>query len=109
MTGDDLRYQHGLPSGLCWQLLPGGGLLHGQLDTSGQLSGAAITFLYPDLVTAITGDFREGRLRSGRQGTLSGESSLLITHEIFSARREERVGDPCARGLCAPWLPRDLL
>ena len=62
MTGDDLRYQHGLPSGLCWQLLPGGGLLHGQLDTSGQLSGAAITFLYPDLVTALTGTFVRGRM-----------------------------------------------
>ena len=62
MTGDDLRYQHGLPSGLCWQLLPGGGLLHGQLDTSGQLSGAAITFLYPDLVTALTGTYVRGRM-----------------------------------------------
>ena len=102
------RFSRGEKTGPQWASTRGGGWLVAEVDTEDRARGEA-TFLYPDLVTAITGDFREGRLRSGRQGTLSGESSLLITHEIFSARREERVGDPCSRGLCAPWLPRDLL
>ena len=62
VTSDHPRYQHGLPSGLCWQLLPGGGLLHGQLDTGGQLSGPALTFLYPDMITALQGTFLRGRM-----------------------------------------------
>ena len=76
------RFSRGEKAGPQWVSTRGGGWLVTEVDTEDRALGEA-TFLYPDLVTAITGDFREGRLRSGRQGTLSGESSLLITHEIM--------------------------
>ena len=42
------------------------------MDSGDRVEGEA-TFLYPDLATCITGEFREGRLRRGWAGRLSGE------------------------------------
>ena len=70
------RFSRGEKAGPQWVSTRGGGWLGAEVDTEDRARGEA-TFLYPDLVTAITGEFREGRLRSGRQGTLSGESSLI--------------------------------
>ena len=67
------RFSRGEKAGPQWARTRGGGWLVAEVDSEDRPEDTEATFLYPDLVTAITGDFREGRLRSGRQGTLSGE------------------------------------
>ena len=59
------RFKDGLPSGLSWFSLEGGGWLVGELDQEGIYNGEA-AYLYPDLSTAIVGVFEEGRLMAGR-------------------------------------------
>ena len=66
------RFSRGEKAGPQWASTRGGGWLVAEVDTEDRARGEEATFLYPDLVTAITGEFREGRLRRGRQGRLSG-------------------------------------
>ena len=96
------RFSHGEKTGPQWVRTRGGGWLVTEVDTEDRARGEA-TFLYPDLVTLITGDFREGRMRSGRQGTLSGHIISPGSWCICSPRREKRVRDPRPRGLRGPW------
>ena len=42
------------------------------LDRSGHLSGRSCAFLYPDLSTALVGDFRLGKMVEARPGRVSG-------------------------------------
>ena len=55
-------YRSGKPSGVCWQYREGGGWLVGTVDPrNGEFTGeTGITYLYPDLYTALTGAFRNG-------------------------------------------------
>ena len=49
-------YQNGTPHGTSWQWCKGGGYLVGCLDVNGNFSGRNLSFLYPDLSTALTGE-----------------------------------------------------
>ena len=49
-------------SGVCWQLLPGGGCVVGDVDSLGEHSGDSIAYIYPDLSTALLGTFHQGEL-----------------------------------------------
>jgi len=51
------RYANGRPSGPCWTYREGGGFLFGIPDHSGTLTGADIAYIYPDLETALVGEF----------------------------------------------------
>ena len=59
------RYKAGLPCGPCWVRQTGGGWLVGQVDGRWRLGGRG-AYLYPDLETAYTGEWREGRMVRGR-------------------------------------------
>ena len=96
------RFSRGEKAGPQWVRTRGGGWLVAEVDTEDRAWGEA-TFLYPDLVTLITGDFREGRMRSGRQGTLSGHAQSPGSLCICSPRPEKRVRDPRPRGLRGLW------
>ena len=64
------RFHGGIKCGTCWTATRGGGYLVGEVITpSGQtesLHHGDVVFLYPDLVTAIQGEFSHGRLVAGR-------------------------------------------
>ena len=55
---------------MVWTKQPGGGWLVGEVDSSGRYSGPDIAFLFPDLRTAVAGEWREGELVRGRAATL---------------------------------------
>ena len=63
------RFDSGRKSGVCWTARRGGGYLVGEVVTpAGQeesLHIGNVIFLYPDLITAIQGQFSHGRLISG--------------------------------------------
>jgi len=56
-------YNKGLPCGLVWHFLVGGGFLIGRADMMGCLTGDDIAFLYPDLKTALLGTFIKGQMK----------------------------------------------
>ena len=63
----------GQKTGVCWTATRGGGFLVGEVtsphtETESVHHGTDQLFLYPDLVTAIQGQFAHGRLVSGRLG-----------------------------------------
>lgn len=66
------HYRAGLPRGVCWVALLGGGWMVGRVDQAGAFTGTDIAFLYPDLRTALVGEWREGRLVDGRAATITG-------------------------------------
>ena len=70
------NYRAGLPSGVVWSRLRGGGWLVGPVDDHGEFSGANIAFLYPDFSTAILGEFQEGQLVRGKAARVSGLTFL---------------------------------
>jgi len=64
------RYKAGLPSGVCWTALRGGGWLVGRPDWNGKNSGLDFAFLYPNLATALFGEWEDGFLVSARPACL---------------------------------------
>ena len=44
-------------TGMCWQLMPGGGCVVDHINEDGLLSGSNIAYIYPDNVTALVGQF----------------------------------------------------
>ena len=55
---------------MVWTKQAGGGWLVGEVDSCGRYSGPDIAFLFPDLRTAVAGEWREGELVRGRAATL---------------------------------------
>ena len=70
------NYRAGLPTGIVWSRLRGGGWLVGPVDQQGDFTGDNIAYLYPDLSTAILGQFYRGQLVRGQAATVSGVSFL---------------------------------
>ena len=73
------RYKSGIPWGRCWQwregigvhqiilfllylLFQGGGWLTAVVDSSGVFSGSKVAFVYPDLETALVGNWQDGKM-----------------------------------------------
>ena len=55
-------YYRNVHYGFIWKFLRGGGYLIGQVDSLGAMSGENISFLYPDLRTAMYGSFIKGKM-----------------------------------------------
>ena len=70
------NYRAGLPSGVVWSRLRGGGWLVGPVDDHGDFSGDNIAFLYPDFSTAILGHFQKGILVRGKAARVTGISFI---------------------------------
>ena len=51
------EFSKGLPVGHCWLAKEGQGWLFGEVDKRGRFTGDNIAYIYPDLLTAITGTF----------------------------------------------------
>ena len=61
------------------------GFLYGEVDESGRLTGPAILYLYPDMVTGILGTWREGRLVEGRAVDILAERCQHGLKELRTA------------------------
>ena len=67
------QYRRGRPSGFCWSAVLGRAWLVGWLDSQGEMTGE-LAYIYPDLRTAIVGQFCQGKLVSGFQSRVVGLS-----------------------------------
>eukprot|EP00092_Neocalanus_flemingeri_P005708 GFUD01006148.1.p1 GENE.GFUD01006148.1~~GFUD01006148.1.p1 ORF type:complete len:499 (+),score=146.27 GFUD01006148.1:42-1538(+) len=61
------EYQRGVAVGPCWRRVEGGGWLHGVVDKEGQFTGEDMMYIYPDLVTCLVGNFRNGVMIEARE------------------------------------------
>ena len=82
--------------GITWQWLAkreNEGFLYGQTDAEGKFTGEDIIFIYPDLLTGIRGQFRNGNLVSGSAVDIIGERCLdgLKEIEVRPAKHDPNV------------------
>ena len=82
-------YRGGKPSGVCWQYREGGGWIVGTVDSlNGEFTGeTGITYLYPDLYTALTGSFQNGIMTGASETHLIGvqpDTDTQILTPIFA-------------------------
>jgi len=66
------NYYAGLPSGVVWTKMIGGGWMVGRVDDSGQYTGSQIAYLYPDNSTALFGEFHNGEMIKAKPARLCG-------------------------------------
>jgi len=96
-------FARGLPTGFCWLAHgndEGHGWLHGEVDASGRFSGPAIAYVYPDLTTALLGDFEEECMVSARAAKIESASvsaaGILQLH-IVNKESGEKNRPPFSR------------
>ncbi|XP_023325497.1 histone-lysine N-methyltransferase SETD7 isoform X2 [Eurytemora carolleeae] len=65
-------YRAGTPAGFTWKKIRGDGWLVGNLDSTGQFTGTDIAYLFPDLKTALLGEFIQGELVSAHPAEING-------------------------------------
>ena len=53
------RFNNGKPSGHFWYRMVGGGFMHGKFNEEGKATGNDLAFIYPDMETAIVGEFED--------------------------------------------------
>jgi hypothetical protein len=59
-------YRKGLPHGVCWLAKEGQGWIHGPVNDRGHFSGDDMSYVYPDLCSAISGSFSNEQLVEAR-------------------------------------------
>ena len=62
----------------------GGGVVCGQVDSSGNLTGSDLVYLYPDLTTCLSGTFTDGQFISGHQASIVSLKKRLVRSFIIS-------------------------
>ena len=55
----------------------------GEVDEDNRADGDDVIFLYPDLVSCISGTFSHGRLTKGHYGHVTGEWSLIGQYNLM--------------------------
>ncbi len=63
-------YKNGVPHGVCWKIIRGGGAVVGRVDDRGELSGIRIAYIYTDFTTALVGNFTDGYLDFAQEASL---------------------------------------
>jgi len=104
------HYAEGVPVGICWQAVLGKAWLVGQLDTFGQMTGSDVAFLYPDLKTALVGEFRNGELVSAFHAIVTDiheELGLLIPSFEKLSKTEFRQWPSSRQDITCPHHLRD--
>lgn len=102
------HYRAGLPHGTCWTSVLGGGWVVGRVDSTGSYTGLDIAFLYPDLSTALVGEWRDGELVSGLAARLSDvqavQGVLVPSFTVTDTREYRRWVSTSDRLLSPPHL-----
>eukprot|EP00092_Neocalanus_flemingeri_P001183 GFUD01001260.1.p1 GENE.GFUD01001260.1~~GFUD01001260.1.p1 ORF type:complete len:494 (+),score=107.84 GFUD01001260.1:94-1575(+) len=68
-------HRNGKPFGTCWKIMKGGGYVVGRVNEDGQLSGNEISYIFPDLETALVGTFEDAVLKEAKSTKLSDVTS----------------------------------
>jgi len=71
------NFQNGVPVGVCWKIIRGGGCVVGRVDQHGELTGCRIAYIYPDFTTSLVGTFSKGTMQSAQQAQIES----IIEHE----------------------------
>ena len=61
------RFEDGIPVGPAWRLVVGEGVIYGEPDGNGKLTGDEIAYVYPDMVTALRGRFENGVMKEAEE------------------------------------------
>merc|ERR1711892_176704 len=104
------HYKAGLPIGMTWVSVKGGGWIVGCVDSQGNHSGPEIAFLYPDLTTALFGEFKNGMLVHAKEARISNiETCDRILSPSFQvvSEREFCFWPSTADDICCPPLQDD--
>ena len=81
----------------------GGGWLVGRVDNAGAFTGTDIAFLYPDLSTALVGEWRDGQLVAGCSARLT---ALQEVHGVLVP--SFTISDSSSDNLYERWISTDL-
>ena len=85
-------FHRGLPTGYCWLAKEGQGWLFGEVDERGHFSGDNIAYIYPDLLTAITGTFeKEVMCIKGLSGLISNNMAWYFVTKIVLTYCEKKM------------------
>jgi len=68
-------HRNGKPFGTCWKVIRGGGCVVGVVDEDGKLTGMNIAYVYPDFISALVGNFRDGILECAQACTVTKVST----------------------------------
>ena len=81
-------YRRGVATGHWWRWCEGGGWLSGAVDSAGHHTGDNIAFIYPDLTTALLGEYDQGEAVSVSPASLvsvnTPEQGIAVP--VFQAR-----------------------
>ena len=61
------RFKNGKPSGNFWYKMVGGGFMHGSFNEEGKATGNNLAFIYPDMETALIGNFEDLVMKSAHE------------------------------------------
>jgi len=102
------HYKAGIPTGTCWSSVMGGGWMVGQVDSYGSFTGSNIAFIYPDLISALVGEWKEGTLISGKRARLTQLSTvggvLVPGFTVTDSNEYQQWISTSERLLCPPHL-----
>jgi len=84
------RYKNGVAYGQCWEWKEGGAWLTGDVDEHGKFTGNSVAFLYPDLQTALLGQFDNGVMVAASPARLV---KINIVNDIAVPTFEKLKGD----------------
>jgi len=90
------NYRNGVPFGVSWRIIRGGGVVVGRANAQGCLTGHRIAYLYPDFKTAFVGSFVDGCLEEGQATRLK------------SVVEDRGIKIPCFFELLGPTYKRDV-
>ncbi|XP_023344428.1 histone-lysine N-methyltransferase SETD7 [Eurytemora carolleeae] len=92
------RYKDGVHWGQCWQWVEGGGYITGRVNSNGKMTGPDIGFLYPDLYTALVGQFEDGRMVRAYPAVLDTvqiENDIAVPHFSRLSNQSVRYMKSC--------------
>jgi len=85
------NFVRNIPTGLSWQWRSkriAEGFLYGEVDKRGQFTGKEITFVYPDLLTGLRGQFKHGLLVQATAVDIVGERCIGGKKELLMVPAE---------------------
>jgi len=104
------RYNAGIPYGMTWMSVKGGGWVVGCVDSKGKHTGQEIAFLYPDCTTVLFGEFQNGMLIQAKQARISNIEIMggILTPSFQVVSERDFCHWPSTKDdICCPPLQED--
>jgi len=81
------RFKNGKPSGNFWLRMIGDGFMHGEFNNHGEATGDNLSFIYPDMETALVGKFEDFVMKSAHEAAVieaACDPNGLVIISIFA-------------------------